>query len=515
MITTNRVWPAFPTPTLRSFTAELLELESGEVYGACFLNITEKNKNHDLYRARDCRKRCRENAGDLPIIRSAIVQKYMLDEVASGAPYPIVLGATRSRETGNWTWVPDGSEVVFTSWLEGEPNGADFLCVEPCVLLHHKIGRGWVDHDCGAKMGTCVYHVENATRDGATIYVEKKMQKGPGPPFSHKPEALALVIISMVILAFARFAAAEDGSASAKVADASEAGRTENAEVVATIESDEGAEQAKFKRMLDDTTTFPCFRNKEEENLFAVTTCESGVKDVCATLTRTLPSLVLGGSAVCILLFEVIHFTVYRRLTGEFEKEFGSRPFIFATVFASILTFSVGFFAPRRRITAAIFPYFAFGSAILFVIVSFLLTSVLVRYGSLSKMNPWDGQARLIFAMVIIFLPRMTHLTLAFATSLSVLVVLSLELFLQVMYNVYGYNCSCYNIFADSFNNVRTHRLCYPSNLAETQSHPSHPYSCSCPGGDYRRRLDYYFVPHLSHPAHQGALRTQIIPPPS
>ena len=119
------------------------------------------------------------------------------------------------------------------------------------------------------------------------------------------------------------------------------------------------------------------------------------------------------------------------------ERELGSRPLAIAAIFAAILSFCVGFSAPRKSVTAAIFPYFAFGSAILFLVVFFLSTSVMVRYGSLSGVAPWDGSTRLMLAMVIIFLSRMMHLTLAFATSLNALAVLSLELFLAVMYNVY------------------------------------------------------------------------------
>lgn len=46
--------------------------------------------------------------------------------------------------------------------------------------------------------------------------------------------------------------------------------------------------------------------------------------------------------------------------------------------------------------------------------------------------------------MTFIFLPRMMHLPLAFATALNAVGVVSLELFLAILYSVYNYSCGCY-----------------------------------------------------------------------
>ena len=98
------------------------------------------------------------------------------------------------------------------------------------------------------------------------------------------------------------------------------------------------------------------------------------------------------------------------------------------------------------------FPYFAFGSAVLFIIGFFLSFSFMVRIGSLSRTSPYDGSTQLLLAMILTFLPRMMHLPLGFATALNVVAVLAFELFLAVMYNIYGYSCGCYVLTSNDMN---------------------------------------------------------------
>ena len=122
---------------------------------------------------------------------------------------------------------------------------------------------------------------------------------------------------------------------------------------------------------------------------------------------------------------------------------------------ATVFSICVGFFTPKRRVTVALFPYFALGCAIIFLISYCISMSVMVRFGSLSKVAPWDGQARLLLAMVLIFLPRMMHLPLAFAMSLNVVSVLSFELLLDFMFNLYSYDCWCYQLASENISTVR------------------------------------------------------------
>ena len=127
-----------------SFTAQMLELESGEVYGACFHLVKELNLKTfaNEYRTSDCRKHCRELGADLPVPRSAVVQDYIINHI-SDAIDPFWSGAVYSPETGKWSFLADGSEVVFTSWARDNPD-EKFECGERCMTINdqgqHDVG---------------------------------------------------------------------------------------------------------------------------------------------------------------------------------------------------------------------------------------------------------------------------------------------------------------------------------------------------------------------------------------
>ena len=80
-------------------------------------------------------------------------------------------------------------------------------------------------------------------------------------------------------------------------------------------------------------------------SLFAKTTMVVGMKGVCATLTRTLPSLMLVGSVGELAIIEFLNLIVWGKLH---VRETGGRPLIIATMIATLLAFCVGFFTPRR-----------------------------------------------------------------------------------------------------------------------------------------------------------------------
>ena len=319
---------------LPRFTAVLIEIESGQVYGACFHLVTKRNGRHAAheYRASDCRKRCREFGADLPVPRTAEIQKYMMKAfILPNMDKATWLGAKYSLEAGGkYLWLPDGSEVNFTSypsWFPGQPNGNSlFECGQSCVEIR---SSAWYDIGCDLKR-SCLCHVENATRDGATVYVydDNKKKVEEQKPFFHKPESLALVLASLAVLGLNYYAAAYGGTASTRV-DPQD--HTVGMKISETIEHEEEAELEKFKDRLDDTAIVPRFHHKEEEHLFAKTVADAGVKGIQTTLMRTLPAIMLAASTAELALIEGLNSIPG---IGEplSEREFGSRPQVSSTM---------------------------------------------------------------------------------------------------------------------------------------------------------------------------------------
>ncbi len=432
-------------------------MENGEVYGACFLFVKERNAGKHLsFRVQDCRKHCRELGADLPVTRSGKVFEYLLHAATTAgfANYHFWMGATYSQEAGDWVWLPDGSNVSFTAWAKGEPNGPSINnCGENCLVTNMPLKK-WADVGCGLRNRRCACHIENATRDGAVVYREKEKTT----PFSHNPEALALVIITMVVVGIAYCCAAYGKPVSGQVAVAAGGGLSANksGEMAVTIENEEEEEQKKFKARLDGKAYFPRFQAKEDEQLFAKTVCDAGMGDIRTFLTQALPFIMLAAAAAMLAITEGYNsIPGLGSRQGLSEKEFGGRPLIIAAMSTTLFSFCVGFVTTKRSVSVALFPYFAFGSAVLFLVSYFLSISVMVRYGSLWNTTPWDGQARMLLAMAIIFIPRMMHLPLSFATLLNIVGVLSLELSLNFMYALYKYECGCYQLALHNMSTVR------------------------------------------------------------
>ena len=301
-----------------SFTALMLELESGEVYGACFHLVKERNPKGGKYRTSDCRKHCRELGADLPVPRSAVVQDYIISHI-SNAIDSFWIGAVYSPETGNWSYLADGSEVVFTSWKRGQPNQR-LECGERCVDIN-AMGE-WLDASCG-EYRQCICHVENATREGATAVSTKVT------PFLHQNEGLVLLLLCIAVVGCIYGAIACGGAANAQVAATVVAQQSSNvsSNVAATIESKEEEEEKEFKMRLDDKVSFLQFRKKDEEELFAKTRCDVGFKDVRATLMRTLPLMMLAASVLELAVIEGWN-SIPGLGEGLSPKHFGSRPLV-------------------------------------------------------------------------------------------------------------------------------------------------------------------------------------------
>ena len=312
-----------------------------------------------------------------------------------------------------------------------------------------------MDIQCG-RLFSCLCHIDNATRDGAAVYGGERTQEQQ-QPFWHTAPALALVLLCIALVGVAYAVAAYTGTASARVAAAVDAGQEEamNAsdEIAATIETKAEAEREKFESRLDATARFLCFNDKKEETLFLKTVRDAGMEDVCNALTRTMPSLLLGAVFLELAMIEGFN-SIPGVGVGLTERELGGRPLIMAQMLATLLIFSVGSFTPRKSITVAIFPHFAVGCTFLSLATLFLALATMVRYGSLSQVAPWDGQARMIIAMWLIYFPRAMHLSLASAIAFDLISVVSLEIYLAVMYSTYGYSCGCYHLASNSMPNV-------------------------------------------------------------
>ena len=438
----------------------MLELEDGRKYGACFKRVTALNAGkHATYTVRDCRKHCRELGADLATLAAPRVQEYVLDKIVPWKElrFPFFwIGATYNQLSRNWTWVTTGARLNYSRFRTGRQAGSLDLyaeCGEPCAVLR-TYGRDFEDVGCGnLGMVRCLCQVPNATRDDGAVVDEKQQQP---PPFWHTTPALALVLLCIALVGVAYAVAAYTGAARARVAVAAEAGQEEvvNAsdEIAATIETEAEAERKKFESRLDATVRFLCFNDKKEETLFLKTVRDAGMEDVCNALTRTVPSMCLGIVFAELLMIEGLNSIpgVGERLN---EKHLGGRPLIMATMLATLLIFSVGFFTPRKSITVAIFPHFAVGCTFLTLATLLLAISVMVRYGTLSEVAPWDGQARMINAMLLIYFPRTMHLSLASAIAVDLISVVSLEISLTVMYSIYGYSCGCYHLASNSLAN--------------------------------------------------------------
>ena len=283
-----------------SFSAELLELEDGTLYGACFKD--GGSSNIEAFRAVECRQRCREMGGDLPVVPSAIVQKYMETRFMYGLGWKaryldgFWLGATDRLGEGNWTTLDGGHRLKYTNWDNGEPNNAQ--CGEHCaLLLEHNAGK-WIDGNC-ANRRPCLCQVPNATMAGAQLYV------GAEPPFSHTGLALAVLLVTMALVVTVRVAAGYSWTARNRVGQAvdAEENGTRSGNAASNIESKADEERESFEQRLDTERMFPGFLDEVEEALYRKTVRDKGIEDLRVALVRTVPSIHL---AIAIMEFVVI-----------------------------------------------------------------------------------------------------------------------------------------------------------------------------------------------------------------
>ena len=179
--------------------------------------------------------------------------------------------------------------------------------------------------------------------------------------------------------------------------------------------------------------------------MYSNVTRDEGVESVRLTMTRTIPRILAVGGACCALIIE--GYGAIRGGQFKYDETYGSRPFYFAIMGAALFLLCVGSSLPRKNnITAAAFPYLALGCGTLILTAIGVIIVTIVRYGSRTGSSPWDSQMRLLTATLLIFLPRTLHLLPSFAFPFNVLAVVSLEILLGHLYQLYGYNPKDYDL---------------------------------------------------------------------
>ena len=136
-----------------NFTAALVQVGDGKVYGACFLATPYYYVTFE-----ECRRACLEHGAHLPVFPSQEVEAYFVETVMVDARM-YWLGLSDETEEGNWTWSYfDVSEPVnYTNWKRGEPNNY-FLCGEDFAAIQRN-PTSWSDVPNG--LLTCACQVAN------------------------------------------------------------------------------------------------------------------------------------------------------------------------------------------------------------------------------------------------------------------------------------------------------------------------------------------------------------------
>ena len=289
---------------------------------------------------------------------------------------------------------------------------------------------------------------------------------GEPEPFYYKPTFLALVIASIVLTAGVIEATAyfrNTGSwTSVHVSVSSEntifRKQSRRAAIVTKINEEKENQLSKFMgRLVDPHAFFLCFRVVEEEGLYAKMIRDEGVELIRKTLKQTIPRLLWKMLLAIVVIIESHFLLKSKASTSLWELVASTRPFYLVFSFAVPVLYCLGFFLPEKKdLAAKLFPYVALVYAAIVIGVFLIPMFIAIRFGLLNgnKNSPWDGEMRLVMAMLCIFIPQMFHLPLGFATVLNFTVAIGLELFLFILQKVYGYKCECYAVPGDPNTNA-------------------------------------------------------------
>ena len=116
-----------------------------------------------------------------------------------------------------------------------------------------------------------------------------------------------MVLLSFVVVASARVSVAYSnriGEAVDPVPAKEEGAGGKSA--VANIKSKANEERERFENRLDAEQSFLTFCDKNEEDLFAQTVCESGIEDLQNALTRTMPAYFIAAGIVELVVTDLI-----------------------------------------------------------------------------------------------------------------------------------------------------------------------------------------------------------------
>ena len=257
--------------------------------------------------------------------------------------------------------------------------------------------------------------------------------------FDQTALALALAVLSLALVAAARCAAPYlMKSNNAQISSVWTKRRNTNARA-AHIESKAEEEERMFVRRLDPQAFIVGFLNKEEEELFAKTRRDTGIKELRATFMLTVPFLALTIGTSLVAILEIQLGLSYASL---------ARAQVVGAMAAVLALYLAAVYVPKKSVSTTFFPYVSVACASLIIAIIFIFIWTMVRVGALSGKSPWDGESRLCLAMLLIFLPRMSPMPIGFSTALNIVSVAALELLLFYLYISNGYYCSCYRVIS-------------------------------------------------------------------
>ena len=253
-------------------------------------------------------------------------------------------------------------------------------------------------------------------------------------PFHETVFGLALTVLSLVLVAAARCAAPYLMKSSATASSVGTFNQNASTRAV-DIESKAEEEERMFLERLDPQAFIVGFLNKEDEELFAKTLREGGIKELRTTLMLIVPFINLIEGVIGLVLYaEVFSYGLLVRVQ------------IAVAMVVALVLYLGGLYFPKKSVSTALYPYVSIAFASLFTATVFIFIWAMVRIGALSGKSPWDGESRLLLAIFLIFVPRMLPMPIGFSTALNIVSAVALELLLYYVYAIYRYTCSCYRV---------------------------------------------------------------------
>ena len=93
---------------------------------------------------------CAKEGASLVSIKTQAEQDFVEENIKGDS----WLGMSEAENEGHWIWLADGSDVTYTRWDWGEPNGGE---MENCGMIY-KFGK-WNDCNPGNKFCDHLYYI--------------------------------------------------------------------------------------------------------------------------------------------------------------------------------------------------------------------------------------------------------------------------------------------------------------------------------------------------------------------